>query len=674
MNLGGRLCAGLLALGPALASAQTPTAPAAAATPAAPYQDRVIEDLPPLPAEDGDAAEYDRSGWPRFLRLETRLGTQPFDDSRQLIATYAISGLLETPNHGALSIDGAVSPRASGTTLTVRQRDLPLPGGWFGHHEAGLISTPGTGLARLPSRVLLPVANLRGLRGEWQNEPQGLQLLAATGEPGQLVSEPAAGFEGLGGRRSVIGAQWQIGGASETAANSLASVFSAQRPARKSRSGWTVSVQREDARDAVVTPSERHPSGRADASGTHLALRHETGDLRTQGQVVRSDTINGSGPASGYWLDTEWDEGPRQHGLSVYRLDPGLGWAAQAMPNDVQGATLRSQWRTRQWSADVSYDWLRSISGRTADGSFASAGARWRIDRERQASAGLALRRFDGEVWNAWGDWRWLNRWGNAGLRLLLGGGADLQGPAQELSYDQEWAAPLGWTLSTSLGFGRYQRQSGDDSGDRLWSAAVAFQAPLGNAASLRGQLGTEQHSNGQHRHNLNLGGSWRLNRHWSLDSQLTRSLGRSATPRPLDPLAPIASDLDTGTSDRSFRAVLRYDTDAGSRSIPLGGKALDGGGRIEGTVFFDANRSGTQDASETGAPGVTVALDNRYAVRTDAQGRFSFPFVAAGPRTVSVRNETLPLPWGVVDDGQVKIDVRLRETTVLKLPVQQSP
>jgi hypothetical protein len=141
---------------------------------------------------------------------------------------------------------------------------------------------------------------------------------------------------------------------------------------------------------------------------------------------------------------------------------------------------------------------------------------------------------------------------------------------------------------------------------------------------------------------------------------------------RPLDPLAPLPTDTTTGNSDRSFLVVLRYETEAGSRSIPLGGRPQEGGGRIEGTVYFDANASGTQDANETGAPGVTVALDNRYAVRTDAQGRFSFPFVAAGPRTVSVRNDTLPLPWSVVDDGQVTIDVRLRETTRLSLPVQR--
>src|SRR5690606_18810419 len=104
-----------------------------------------------------------------------------------------------------------------------------------------------------------------------------------------------------------------------------------------------------------------------------------------------------------------------------------------------------------------------------------------------------------------------------------------------------------------------------------------------------------------------------------------------------------------------------------------LGGNAADGGGRIAGTVYFDDNRSGTQEASEAGVPNVTVFLDNRYAVRTDNQGRFEFPFVATGARTVTVRNETLPLPWSVVDEGQVRVDVRLRDSTSISLPVQRS-
>ena len=59
--------------------------------------------------------------------------------------------------------------------------------------------------------------------------------------------------------------------------------------------------------------------------------------------------------------------------------------------------------------------------------------------------------------------------------------------------------------------------------------------------------------------------------------------------------------------------------------------------------------------------------------MRTDSQGRFYFPFVASGPRTLSVRNDSLPLPWGVVDKGQALLEVRRRESVSVSLPVQRN-
>ncbi|MBT9550767.1 MAG: hypothetical protein IV088_07970 [Hydrogenophaga sp.] len=672
MTLVIRATCGLLALGGALAHAQEPVRPAsgtaatATAAPSAPagYQDRVIEGL--APAED-DALDipYDRSGWPRQLQLDARVGTLAFDDGRRARLGYGVYGLIETPNHGVLSVDGSVTPGESQSSLTLGQRELPLPGGWVGHHELGVISAPANDLARLPSRVLVPTSNLLGLRGEWEHAASGVSLLAANGEPGQLTSLPASGFQGLGGRRSALGAQWHPGG-TDLAASALPAIGRT----RLAEPGWTLAVQHER---ASGVPALQLADTTQDASATLFHLRHEGAELRTQGQVLRAQ--NAGQGANGFWVDVDGDEGPRQHGLSVYRLEPGLSWAGLAMPSDVQGATLRSEWRTRQWSAEGSYDWLRSISGRAASGSYASGSARWRLDRSHQLSAGAALRRFDGNAWTSYTDWRWQNDWGTSGLRLELAGATRQQGATREISHDHEWLVPLGWTVSTSLGFGRYGARTdpgASEPGGRFWSAALAINAPVGSSAQLRGQFGTEKASNGQNRHNLNLGGQWRLTPRWSLDGTYTRAIGRSRSVRPLDPLAPIVNDTDT-TSDRSFQVVLRYELSAGSRSVPLGGRASEGGGRIEGTVFFDANRSGTQDASETGAPGVTVTLDNRYAVRTDAQGRFSFPFVASGPRNVTVRNETLPLPWGVVDDGQARIEVRLRETTRISLPVQRA-
>lgn len=674
-------CSSLLALFGAFAPglhAQTP-APAAAAPTSrnaeAPaetgYQDRVIEGLTPLSDDEG-GFQYDKAGWPRFLRLETRLGTQPFDTERKTQVAFAVYGLLDTPNHGALSLDGSLSPRENRGTLTLRQRGLPLASGWTGNHEAGVITTPAPAITRLPSRVYLPSATLRGLAGEWFSPASGLALQAGSGEPGQIESVPASGFRGLGGRRTTLGAQWHLGaGPDSTDPLGLP--------------GWSLALQHEDASRVTALGETRETGTPLDARSTLFALRHESDSRRTQGQLILS---RGDAPATaataasnpqGFWIDSEWDDGPRQHGIGLYRLDRGLSWAGQAMPADLQGATVRSEWRTRQWSAEGSVDWLRSISGRTRDGSYASGSARWRLSRASSLGAGASVRHFDGDAWSGYGDWRWENPLGTSGLRLTLSGGAASQTRSQAISYDQDWTVPQGWSVSTSFGLTRNNTNNNtsgttDTSGnpdENLWSAALAFTAPITGDTRLRGTLQTEQGNNGQRRHGINLGSVWRFNQRWSLEGSYTRSLGRSRTVRPLDPLAPIVTDTPSD-SDRSFYAVLRYEFDAGSRSVPLGGKPLDGGGGIEGTVYFDANRSGLQEASETGVPGVTVYLDNRYAVRTDAQGRFSFPFVASGPHTVSVRNETLPLPWSVVDEGQARVDVHLRETTRLSLPVQR--
>ena len=86
--------------------------------------------------------------------------------------------------------------------------------------------------------------------------------------------------------------------------------------------------------------------------------------------------------------------------------------------------------------------------------------------------------------------------------------------------------------------------------------------------------------------------------------------------------------------------------------------------------MFLDANRNGTQEAGETGAQGVTVLLDGRYPTKTDAQGRFEFPLVSAGDRTLTVLNETLPLPWIAQGDARTRLTVRLRDTAVLSIPV----
>jgi len=635
-----------------LLAAWAQTAPAATPVPA--YVDRVIENLPPEVTDDNGGYDYDREGWPRFLRLETRLGTQPFDQTRSSRIGYGIYGLLETPSHGTLSVDGTYTPRNSSGTLTLRQRAMPLDGGWLASNELGVINAPGPDITRLPTRIYLPSAILQGLSTGFENPDMGLQLQAATGESGRLDFLPASGFRQLPGRRTTVGGQWRINASSEDPL---------------SRQGWTAAVNHEDARGVSSLDNPQQASDFVNANSTLLALRHEGAEHHIQAQVVNTQASNLSGARNGFWIDGEWEDGPRRHGVGAYRLEADLTWANLPLANDIVGAYVRSNWRTRQWSAEGSLDWLDSISGLSSSGIFATGSARWRLNRDHTLGAGAALRRFGGDAWSTYADWRIQNSWGSSGLRLEFTGGED-QAASRGLTWDQEWMVPQGWSLSTTLGTTAYSAGQNLPA-ETTWNAALSASAPLSSQSGLRGNVNTERSNSGQTRHSLNVGANWRIDQRWSLEGNYNRSTGRSRFSQSLDPLAPVA--VAVPDSDRSFYAVLRYEFEAGSRNIPLGGKAADGGGRIEGTVYFDANRSGTQEASETGVPNVTVFLDNRYAVRTDSQGRFEFPFVASGPRTVTVRPETLPLPWNVVDEGQTRVDVRLRENLSVSIPVQRS-
>lgn len=636
----------LLAL--ALAGAVWGQTPAAAA----PYVDREIEGLSPEPTEEATETEYDRSGWPRYLRLETRVSTPPFDNRGSAWLGFGGYGLLETPNHGALSFDAQYAPRSEGGTLTLRQRGMPLGSGWTGNHELGVINSLTPDIARQGSRVYVPSSYLRGAGGEWTHAERGLQLQLSGGEPGRLGVLPDTRFEAFGGRRNTLGLQWRPGADGGPA------------------QGWAMALQHEVARSVRGFGNAGAP--RFDADATRLALRHDGGDLRWQVNGI-SSRRDGAGPAtSGAWLDAEWGKGAWSHGAGGYRLDDGLEWAGQPMASDLAGVYLRSRYSQRRWSADGSLDLLRSVSGRTDDGYYATFNARWRLSTVDSIGSGLAVRDLGGRDWSTYIDWRSTNRWGATGLRFEVEGG-EQRPDVLRLTHDQDWQVSAGWSLGSTLGVAQYGRDptSGDGQGTQ-WTGALNLNMPLNSRAGVRGSLQLEEGPGAQRRESLNLGANWRIDSRWTLEASWLWSSGRARQAFTLDPLAPPLT-FETSLSNRSFFVALRYEMQAGSRGAPLGGRAADGGGRIEGVVFFDENRNGRQEANETGVPNATIFLDNRYAVRTDSQGRFVFPFVGTGTRALSLRGDSLPLPWNVVGDGSASADVPLRGTVQLALPVQRA-
>lgn len=624
-----------------------------------PYIDREIEGLPAEPvAADLNEAPYNAEGWPRFLRLDARLGTRPFDPERRARLGYSVFGLIETPNHGSLSVDGSITPGSSLSTLALRQRNLPLDGGWLVSNELGVIDQPAPSILNLPSRVFVPASVIRGASTDWRQADGRWLLQASTGQPGFLEVLPAEGFRQLPGRRTRLAGQWRLG-------DGPVDPLSLRLP------GFTLAWQQESARG--VQPFQGFGSGlTADADSRLAAVRHESQDGRRRVQGQWLDTRSAGGVAQGWWVDGELDEGPWRHGGGAYRFDPGLSWAEKPLASNLQGVFARTAWRSRQWSADGSLDLLQDIEGSRRRGYYLTGNTRWRLSATDNLGVGTALRSLGGRDWSHYLDWRSVNAMGVAGARLELAGG-DNQPGRRQITLDQEWPVPKGAQFGTSLGVGQQaaDAQSGS-AAERFVSLAMSGTVPLTRLASLRGNFQSEHSSSGQERYALNLGASWRLSARWSVEGYYNRLIGRARQVLILDPLAPPPDPITT-VADRSFFVLLRFEDTAGSRDVPLGGKPNEGGGTVRGTVFFDANRSGVQEASEKGVPGVTVFLDNRYSVRTDDQGRFEFPFVGPGSRAVTVRNDTLPLPWTVVDDGQIRLDVRVRETTSLSFPVQRS-
>jgi hypothetical protein len=96
------------------------------------------------------------------------------------------------------------------------------------------------------------------------------------------------------------------------------------------------------------------------------------------------------------------------------------------------------------------------------------------------------------------------------------------------------------------------------------------------------------------------------------------------------------------------------------------------GSGRINGVLFLDENDNGRLDASESGAANVVVLLNGRFAVRTDASGRFEFPTVVAGNHSLSVVPDNLPLAWNVPAEARFDVRVGVRGQAQVELPAQR--
>lgn len=668
--------------------AQAPPQPAASA----PYVDRVIEGLGDA-SDDDSGPVYNASGWPRHLRVESRISRERSSiTAPYALGTFSALGSLETPNHGLWILDvdlnrdnaSADASRLSATSglgramssrFSVRQRGFPAGNGVMIDNQIGTFGPPSASLAGLLSRVFVPTQRVLGASTQLSEEAARWRVHAAAGEPLQYDGLFATRVQRMPGRIFQVGAEFE-GDPSPTPGLARQVVMPSWRASMQAVHGqglapfglygasWRGRVPPTVA-DRFDARSLWFGAG-GDQQGIQWQVHALSSVLSMRNADAGSADQGGDASHAG-WFDLSWRGAGMRHNLGGYVLGRGLNWGGQPMASDVSGAYYRGTWQTRQWLVDGGLDVLHSTAPGGIDGVYAVGSVRRRVDSSTQWGMSFAVREFNGRAYTLGGDVQWRHDHGSSDVRLDTS--MEEQGNrVARLTLQHDWALSDGWTLTTSAGGGR--RTSSGQTGT-LWTAAASFDFPLTARASARGTVNFEEAA-GQRRSGVNVAAVWPLPSGWAFEAGVNHDRGRVQVTRTLDPLAPPETVPQGALYSTTYYALLRYELRGGSASFPLGGRARDGGGSVEGLVYLDANRNGRLDAGERGASGVSVVLDGRYVVKTDAQGRFEFPWVAAGRRELTVLNESLPLPWSALDDGRTAIEIRLRDTTKVQIGVVQ--
>ena len=662
-----RLAACLWGLGFLTAALPRPAAAQSAVPPEAPaYEDHYIAGGTLSP--DISLSDYgtsDPQGLARSIRVDAVASVLQQEGANPAPTEHENGIILntqwDTVSYGAWSADaagrfGAAPVRnPDGTygtsSFSVHERGMPFDGGWQTDNSLGDIYAPLIDLARAQPRILLGQGPMAGFDTEWRG-PSGLQIVAGAGEPGIFDGIKVPTFDTLGGSTATLGAQWSpapnvwVGG--EYAGAHDVDVYYA--PVNPALFPGQASSQRISSDTGIVT-----------------AAWQEDASTRMQLNLI-DGTLDGYANALGAWFDATHTHAGVTQSFGVFRIDPNLAWGNQLITSDVQGGYYRVDYQGRRWLADFGVDEVKSVSGDTPTTTFLTGDARYQLSRDTGIGGVANLRYSDSNT--AWSVQAYLdnaNSWGTG--RGQLDYATDPQTSDATFTLQQTWNMPTGARLSTSAALDRIETSAitgfAEDStlvrvalyGGGDLTARLALDGTLQWATAVQGRAAPSTSAD------VTL--SWQLGRNWSLlGSYYENRVGswtQLVVTSPLTPptLAPVPS-----TGERGVFLTLRYQQARGAHFVPLGGAPGSGSGRLTGIVYLDANENGRFDAGEPVAPNVTVILDGRFSTRTDTNGRYDFPAVAAGHHVLTVQADNLPLPWTLTNSGRTEVDVATRERT----------
>ena len=639
------------------ARAQDPqvTAPAAPA-----YQDHYIEGGKlPLDVSYGEGGYTDEvGGLARSLRVDgvvTAINHHSGDTGSDLNENGVIvDSHWDTASYGAWSLNTSAHTTSGDNTsgnkveLAIHQRDIPLDGGWRVNNALGTINSATIDLLRTQQRFYLPSAPILGAGSEWLG-PNGVQVLGSVGEPGIFEGVRVPGFQTQGGSTATLGAQWSpaapwLLGGQVINAHDVTSL-----------NGFTSTAdQKQSSSSALLTAAWHNPTVRAQLN-------------------VIDGSVSGTSGGAGAWLDGNLSSGRVQQSAGVFRVDPDITWGNQPIVSDAQGGYYRNSYQSRRWQTEAGVDYLNSISGRGAATTYYSGSARYQVSRDIGLGGVANVRESSGA--HGW------STEGYADLRNALGISRGQISYAEEsprqdavLTLDQAWKMPEGTRLSTSLSLERLSGTTFED--HTALGLSVYGGGDLTARLSIDGNVRWARAVQGSNAPatSANVELTWQLSPNWSmLATYYETHTGSWSSVSVSSPLAPPDVITSPASDDRGVFFTVRYQRASGGHFAPLGGRPGTGWGPVSGTVYLDGNANDLLDANEPGAANVTVMLDGRFSARTDSQGRYEFPAVAAGRHVLIVVPDNLPLPWVIPGSNRVEILVATRQRTVRDIGARKS-
>ena len=664
---------------------------AAEEPPAPAYDDKLMPGAPSQPelVDDGHGA-FDTRGAPRALRIESRAQSSSNELGHETSAWVSLRGALDTANFGTFSLDASARllernserRRGPGVSFSLYQTAMPFGGGWTASQGLGVIQTLSPRLSGQQAAFFVPSRLVQGASTQWRNESSGLTLQFSGGETGSFSSIGQGSFYGSGDRVAAIGVE--LGGAGPAA-----------RAGALLPRGWSYSAMASIATGSadVDVPGLGVRSGEPAGSALFQSLRWESPGAFVQGNLLTgrnqdfpltSTSDRAKTAHNGAWIDGAWQTGELTQRWGVHRLDPNLAWQGSALGGNTQGGYYRWSRVGLRTQIEAQVSSTQPIDRAAGGATLQQAGVSVRHYIDQRVGLGGVVQLSEGttraaqvsgyaELHRAWADVRV-----QAGIET-----SDGRIAVSRLSSDQTWVLPLGRRLSTSQALTSTRAVApsagGSDVSDhgRTLELAIAGGADVGERLTLdlNARASLPLSSQGARIYNVSASGQWRFAPGWSLGAALalSRTSGLSG-PVATSPIPSLPGSFTSynypGSNARDLWITLRYDFQAGSAQVPIGagGRVGAGGGTVEGVVYLDDNANGRLDALEARAANVTVLLDGRYTTRTDAQGRFEFPFVAPGAHAVLVVADTLPLPWLMPRADAQRVDLLPRESTRVEI------